>query len=354
MKPRNTPERIAAYKLAGARAMLLHGPSACLSDALIQEHLPDGERAPLTKFGLSLLHGGVSGCWGRVKEGEVLPDDRLAPWTPGFFLGLKLSGALVRSKVGRIWFVYSERDRGWLEEDLGRMSPISGRLSKPYPGRSSGTRRNLSRCPAADLPCGAGGTLGLDVAVGILAGARTAEEDGFLWLRVPSRCSEPLKAWGMPIKEDGQGGLLVSPFWGALLSPLMPPALRAGHVGMSDRCSVCRKESCSGCSGRVGGCPLLPSVLWGMAMSGEFGRWMTLKGELPFGKPWDWWRFGEGLRAGDLPGKGLEMGMTRVRPEVRELMVGWRRAFWALRRKSSEIVGVPVFGGETGPGEGEG
>ena len=344
MKRMAAQERKEVYRLAGAKAMVLHGPAACLRDSLVQPHLPDGERSPLTSSGLTDLHGGVTGCWARVKEGGVLTDGQLAPWTPGFFLGLKLSGALVgrRNRTGREWLTYPLGARPWLERDLASMSPVHGRLLKPRFFSGVGNRV-LCRCPAADLPCP--DPLGLDVVAGSLAGATGVKEGGERWLKVSIGCSQALEAWGVPYREDEGMDLLVSPFWGALLSPMMPPRLRGAHERAAD--AHARGGRMSG----VGGCPLLPSVMWSMAMTEEFGRWMTSRGELPYGRPWDWWRFGDvPMKASRLPAEGLRMGITRVRPEVRVLMVGWREGALARKSMGAHPLQGGMAGGESTPG----
>ena len=264
-----------------------------------------------------------------MEEGNVLPDDQTAPWTPAFFLGLRMSKALIKQVQGgmRSWFIYPAGERQWLERDLKKMSPVFGRLSKRYRFKHM-RERVLSRCPAASVPCSEPESLG--VVVGILAGARWLEISGYRWLAVPKACSEVLVAWGLPVGDYGQQ-VTLSPFWGALMAHLMPPTLREGFLVMERDFAALEKGVC----GWVGGCPLLPSVFWAMAMSDEFGSWMTFRGELPFGKPWGWYRHDEDLTVGELPGKGLEMGMTRVRPEIRELLVRWRGLAMEARGPSS-------------------
>ena len=169
-------------------------------------------------------------------------DAKVAPWSGGFWHGLRLSGALVvHGRYPRL-----QAGRPWLEEDLERL-PFPGRLSPPdHQGRRWLVRCHAWRLPVKDL-------FAPDVLAGLLAGARREERDDGIWLVLPN--TEPvvnlLDWWQLSVMEGGTTTeLLVSPFYGATLSPHMPVACA---MSMMVR--------------KAGGCPLLPMAifngLWG-------------------------------------------------------------------------------------------
>ena len=101
--------------------------------------------------------------------------------------------------------------------------------------------------------------------------------------------------------------LLVSPFYGALFTPLLPSNSGVRMISYSN----------------PGGCPLLPVAYWKMSMSEYCGSGMPFANALPYGamrgvvwkKSW---------KAKNL-GKMLfdYCKVVRVDPRFRELMVGW-------------------------------
>lgn len=137
-------------------------------------------------------------------------DTQVAPWTGGFWLGLRLSGALSEWR-GRYRLLPG---RPWLEEDVERL-PVAGRHGPP-----SGRGRWLGGCLAASLPPAS--ELGADVLAGLLAGARRHEEADGTWLTVRrSNQARRLLGWyGVSVVEGpvlslrgaGRLGLWISPF----------------------------------------------------------------------------------------------------------------------------------------------
>ena len=172
-------------------------------------------------------------------------DADLMPWTAGFWLGLRLSGALVlHGGYPRL-----QSGRPWLAEDLERL-PFPGKLSPP----DCQGRRWLTRCQAWRLPVT--NNLGVDVLAGLLAGARREKALDGTWLVLPK--TEPvtrlLTWWGVTPLSMAKGNspdeIRISPFYGVLL---------AGHMPVACATSMLVR--------RAGGCPLLPLAIW----ESEFG-----------------------------------------------------------------------------------
>lgn len=185
-------------------------------------------------------------------------DQDLAPWTPGFWSGLRMSGALVKhGGYPRI-----QAQRPWLEEDIERIT-FCGRLAKP----DRQGRRWLLGCEAWRLPVA--NRLGADVLAGLLAGGKRRELADGTWLVVPhTECVRRLlDFWKIPVVRD-QGHLLVSPFWGVILSGHLPPACASSMMVR-----------------RAGGCPLIPAILYNLLWgpSPRHGYLMPIHaGELPY------------------------------------------------------------------------
>jgi hypothetical protein len=302
------------YGEAAAKAMLFNGRYAYKERALIQQHLPAGEIAPHSREELHRLTGGKKRCLEILRAGWLVSDEAVAPWTPGFILGLRRSGALVEirekgsSRPGRmkVWLLDRSSKRGWLAADLGSAAPAYCRvIDRPWLGSDG---RKVTDFPVAELPCS--DEESLQVLAGVVAGAKLVEKEGVWWLRVSPRCLGFLGSWGVPCESRARNGLVLSPFWGALMSGMMPPRLRMGFEALSKERKI-----------RIGQCPELPGALWQMAIDDGW-KGMPGSGVLPFGvKGRDWL---ESRKVKELPGIAMERwGLTRVRPEVRGLLLEW-------------------------------
>ena len=135
---------------------------------------------------------------------------------------------------------------------MGRL-PFPGRLSPPdRQGRRWLTRCHAWRLPVTDL-------YAPDVLAGLVAGARRRALVDGIWLVLP-RTESVLKLlawWGVSVcQESKPGELLISPFYGVLLSRFMPAACAMSMVVR-----------------RAGNCPLLPlaiyNALFGPGNAGE-------------------------------------------------------------------------------------
>lgn len=222
--------RRAAVVVAAARARVLQCRRPWLDPEAIRPSWNRADRLPSK----TEMRGIARTAMGWIPHLDGLDHD-LAPWTAGFWSGLRLSGALmVHGGHPRL-----RPGRPWLAADLERL-PFPGRLS---PAEPSGWRW-LVGCAAWRLPVA--DTLGADVLAGLLAGAQQVERADGLWLAVPMSGSTVrlLDYWGVSrvVEEDR---ILVSPFYAVLLSHLMPASCAASFTVR-----------------RAGGCPLLPLATW--------------------------------------------------------------------------------------------
>lgn len=227
-------------------------------------------------------------------------DQVLSPWTPGFWHGLTLAGALVvHGGYPRL-----QPDRPWLEEDLERV-PFPCKLSPP----DRQGRRWLS-CQACRLPVT--NTLGADVLAGLLAGSRRAIAGDGTWLVVPQTeaVGRLLDWWGVSTtKATKPDELRISPFYGLLLSRHMPPASAAS---MQVR--------------QAGGCPILPLAIWESTFGpGKPPNYMlpSKAGALPYACC-DKTRKRRGWTRDFLHTKAVEFGVAQASPEMRQLLKDWR------------------------------
>lgn len=230
-------------------------------------------------------------------------DARVSPWSGGFWHGLRLSGALVVHRG----YPRLQTGHPWLEEDLERL-PIPGRLSPPdHQGRRWLTRCHAWRLPVTDL-------YAPDVLAGLLAGARREVQADGTWLLLPRTESvERLLGWWHLLVVEGKAAdqLLVSPFYGAILSPHMPVA-----CGMS---MMVRK---------AGGCPLLSMViyngLWGPGGAKDGYLLPPKAGLLPYlcSHPT---RARRGWTREFLYQASVKLGVAHVPLEQRKLLEAWRQ-----------------------------
>ena len=247
----------------------------------------------------------LKGCMRPAKAmvAQLEMDSEVAPWTGGFWRGLQLSGALVvhggypRVQVGR----------PWLEEDLERL-PFPGRLSPPdHQGRRWLVHCHAWRLPVMDL-------YAPDVMAGLLVGARRQQHNDGIWLVLPrTKSVQNLLGWWHLSAMEGKAAdeLLVSPFYGVLLSPNMPAA---SAMSMMVK--------------KAGGCPLLPvalfNALWGPGGAKEGYLLPPRAGLLPFlcSHPT---RSRRGWSREFLYRASVRLGVHHIPLEQRRLLEAWRQ-----------------------------
>ena len=290
----NLPPRRRAILETAATARVLRHPRPWVEPSTL---LPfwNGPGDPPTQ---SQMRGIVRHVKAVVPGLEGLDQD-LMPWTPGFWSGLRMSGALVQHGG----YPRLQAHRPWLEEDM-ELITFCGRLAKPD---RQGWRWLLG-CEAWRLPVAS--TLTVDVLAGLLAGARRVERNDGTWLRLPrtESVNRLLDWWKIPVIK-GADRLLVSAFWGVIVSGHMPPA---SAISMLVR--------------RAGGCPLIPAViynlLWGS--SPRHGYIMPIhSGELPYLCSHAT-RVRRGWGRDYLMRTAALTGMLYVPPEMRRLLKQWR------------------------------
>jgi hypothetical protein len=248
---------------------------------------------------------------GRIAEGSLGIEDRIGPWNGSFWAGLRMSGA-IRKGPGTEWIIWEPAHRD-LVADIEAM-PLMHRL-EPRASRSG--QRRLRRCYATLLP--PEDATGRSLIAGLFAGAVMRGDSGEQWLELPAGgdVQAILLDWGIPFlpreRQKGRSVVLVSPLFAMLVAHLMPPR-SAGRI------RTVRK---------AGGCPLLPAILWKMALSVKGRRRVPFPDAVPFGISRAS-QFRRGWNKLDLHRMGwLDYGI-RVPPKLRELLVDW------LRRRECE------------------
>ena len=240
----------------------------------------------------------------RIAQGNLGIEDRIGPWNGSFWAGLRAGGA-IRKGSGTEWRIW-ERSHPELIADLSEM-PLMHRLE---PRAAKHGQRRLRRCYAALLPSEQ--ATERSVLAGLFAGAVLRDADGEQWLELPAGgdAQAILLDWGIPFllrePQKGRKVVLVSPLFAMLVAHLMPPRSAA-------RIRSVRK---------AGGCPLLPAILWQMAMTAKGRRYMPFPDALPFGCSKATF-FRRRWRRKDLNKVGwLELGI-RITPKLRDLLVDW-------------------------------
>lgn len=250
---------------AYAKSFVLVGDRVGAAERVIAEFLPPGVHPPTPSQFRRI--GGVAAVHKRIAKGGLGIDDRLGVWTGGYFHGLRISGAL-RPDAGRGWAVWRATHYR-LVADLESM-PLPHSLDPP--GKNA--IRRFRRCPAASLP--PGDPHGVDVVAGLFSGAVHVRVDGEDWLELPAdpEVVELLDTWAIAHKPGrvyrGKNRILVSPFFGALVSRHMPPRSAERALGMR----------------RPGDCPWLAVAYWDWAMTRKGLRRIPFPDALPYGCSW--------------------------------------------------------------------
>jgi hypothetical protein len=289
-----SPRRRAIF-YAAARALVLQHPRPWTSPGSLLPFWNGPGRLPTP----SQMEGIARQARALVPHLEGLDDD-VVPWTGGFWHGLKLSGALV-THGGHPRF---QPGRTWLAEDMERL-PFPGELS---PADAQG-RRWLIRCSAWRLPVA--NRLGVDVLAGLLAGSIQEEHGDGVWLKVPrtETVSRVLDWWGVSRRAESDK-LLISPFYGVLVSSWMPAASASAMLVQ-----------------RAGGCPLLPLAIWEAAFGAIRVRDLYLLPDRAWALPYacsDATRKRRRWTRDFLHRAATILGVAHVTPEMHQLLQTWR------------------------------
>jgi hypothetical protein len=231
--------------VAIARAYVLADPKAHLKPLVAWPYIKAAAPGYLWPTICSLHYAGApKSAIHRLRMGDLGIEAEMRPWTPEFFLGLRLSGALQEKEAER--FRIDATAHSELGEDIGQWH-IAGKL-----GADDGFgRRRLVGCPATLLP--PVDPQGESVLAGLFAGANVIEIDGEQWLEFAAsdQAKALLDSWTIlysPSKatRTKRNMLRVSPFYAALFANLMPMHSQRRALGI-------RKPAM---------CPLLPQLYW--------------------------------------------------------------------------------------------
>jgi len=243
---------LAAMAMAVAEQGWSPTPASCA------KWMPSGEQPP-RRAEIRRL-GGYDGAYMAIKGGIAFPGG-MGGWSPSFLMGLKDSGSI--SLWGRGEFYVRRRAPVWLRWAL------SGPL--PFVLTAKPQMRGLRAwgCPLADWRV-EGHTR--ERLAGCLAGSTERISGGKVWMHVDSGCG-PLLSWAGVKSDACATGLLVSPFFVSLFSPLAP---EAAVEWMTRRRSP------------AGMCPEVAGAFWEMCFGGLRGfRGMVPEGALPYLPRWD-------------------------------------------------------------------
>jgi hypothetical protein len=222
-------------KRIGCLLLVKGGKVACSSAERVNELLPSeySDRWVRSHFALWKITGGHKVLVKLLVQGNVIPSGALGRWTPDFLSGLVMSGAMKRTKRLHSWFTSSLGERPVLRNLLvGGRGPYG---SLPFSCSSTEAPANgdcLFLSGAWAFSLGADHPGGVGVLAGMIAGGRRVVYKGYSWVGISGRDSnvELLNSYSIPFERakfgsQSWGTLLVSPFWGALLSVEMPEPL---------------------------------------------------------------------------------------------------------------------------------
>ena len=211
--------------LAIARAYVLADPKAHLKPLVAWPYIKTAVPGYLWPTICSLHYAGApKSAIARLRMGDLGIEAEMRPWTPEFFLGLRLSGALQEKEAGR--FRIDATALPELAEDISKWN-IAGKL-----GTDDGFgRQRLIGCLATLLP--AVDPEGDSVLAGLFAGARLIEIDEEQWFEFPAsdQVKSLLETWTILYEPSNatrtnKNLLRTSPFFAALFAGLMPNCSR--------------------------------------------------------------------------------------------------------------------------------
>lgn len=300
---------LASYTITPVqRRLLLDALAKCYCISTDRPHRDIDALLPFAPRGVALYPACIEGIgrravYERIARGGLDIDHLLAPWTPGFWSGLRLAAAL-RHGAYTEWYTW-ERSRPELVADLEHLHVTAVFERRPT---LSGLRR-LRRCPSVFLPVEDPDSP--RILAGLFAGAVMADIDGETWLELPD--GEEVRAllarWTIhcvPGRRRARQVLRVSPFFGVLVAHLMPPRSQGRMLSVRN----------------AGACPFLAVVYWQTGMSRRRLRYMPFYDALPHGcSKASFFRYG--WRRKELWRSACEMGITGVAPRLRDLMVRW-------------------------------
>jgi hypothetical protein len=217
--------------LAIAKGYCLLDPKAHLHLESVRPFLPEQLRRGVGPTPCQMLYvGAPRTAIARLRQGNLGIEDGLQPWTPEFFLGLRMSGALSEKEAGR--FRIDTRSHPELIQDIAEWH-IAGRVGC---NDGFGRRRLLGCLVASHLPVQ--DRYGASVVAGLFAGARLTQVDGEEWLELPNNeaVNELLENWTIlryPSRcARGRHYLKIPPFYGALFINAMPTHSRRRILGI--------------------------------------------------------------------------------------------------------------------------
>jgi hypothetical protein len=313
--------------LAIAKAYCLCDPKAHLHLESVRPFIPEELRREVWPTpGQMNYVGAPKTSIARLRQGNLGIEDKLRPWTPEFFLGLRLSEGLQEKEIGRFRIDVSALPE--LVEDMAKWH-IAGKL-----GTDDGYgRRRLVGCLATLLP--AVDPMGASVLAGLFAGARLIKIAGEQWLEFPvsDQVKSLLDSWTI-LYEPSSGTrmkknmLRVSPFFAALFADLMPNCSRERILNLR----------------RPAMCPLLALVYWGWLYSPikKGMRILPYADALPFGCSRRTF-YRQGWKRKELHWKAVHMGILSVDQRLRVHLNDWFNRHQDMRdREFGGISALPT------------
>ena len=274
--------------------------------------------------------GGVRAIRERIAKGNLgLDANDWGLWSPDFLHGLRMAGAIKPESQWQIhrWQIWIPNHRELLE-DLGSVKFPHTLVT--YSGTPKITR--LARCPLMLHPPTKPNEPSL--VAGLLAGGMYVNKDGETWMTLPRSpvVRNMLETWSIPAIEQavapGRYCLLVSPFFSALFSYLMPSRL-------ADRALHVKKPAL---------CPLLAAIYFDLVLTKEGLPILPFPEALPFGCSIRQFRR-NGWHRPELFRQALQMGITGVATPLKQVVARWyaeaSKARFPAKQNDSDSVDVP-------------
>ena len=306
----NQIDRKEAILTACAVASIYLGPRAYQNHRLLAPYWQGKGDSPTRKqIEGAIPKGGLKrAIIQRIQKGL---DIDIAPWTGGFWHGLKLSGAIRRSATQ--WVIGAHQEA--LVEDL-----LASKISKQLGNPDKRSRRNLKQCAAIHLLPKGGDDI--TILAGLFAGARLRySASGKSYYSVPDtdEVRKVLDDWGLAIYNRSKYGYGLSPFYASLLIEHMPMATAA-------RTLLVKKPV---------QCPMLPLAYWEVLFGDEGVPMPPRLGVLPFICA-DITRKRHKWTHRIIHKSAVALGVASVNAPLKELIRNYRRNYESLFLTSSE------------------